>query len=870
VPNIILLLLFSLAVSSEAKACDDPSRLRHLGDTWKQTGEGAEAILEAARAVRLCESAIVEDRLFAYEWEHFLLRDQNRLAEQIALTRYFLAHLAMEAPEGLQAWARRRLAQALERMGQPLEAFEQFSAALRLRDGLSLPARAELLLDISSHYGQLGELDRAMAFALDAETLVGQQGGLQLARALMRQANLLAAMIPAHNARETGTAVRGLDLLEAAGEILGADDSTPALQMRSFVELTRSRLQLSLGREDEAAESAARAVSLARRIGLRMTLVQMLLRLAEVETIRGNHTQALQILREMEELGEADPRWLQNLYLRRGQIYHETGELQTASSHYRRAIEAVEQHRTQLGLSEWSAMRLGAADEPYRAYASLLLETGRHEEAFSWLDASRSRYLRDVRRMGVLQQGAEAERQLQAETTAELRFVKDSIRVAGAAATPELLARSGRLQAELAQQTEYIPVDPQIDIQALQRRLATDGRVLVSYFFRDQAHAFVMSADRFDVVALGTSREEVAAAREALQLPSGLGYERDDRVPAIDPAPLHRLYELLFAPIEHLVPAGAPVTILMDRSVEQVPFGMLLSKPAEAHQYDRWPFLIYRNAFSMEVAAGLMLEEHPVPRGRVPVVALGRTQFDGTAPPKPFDDAQLAPLPYVAQELRSIRRRVSGGVFALDGAARESDLYRLLPQARVLHLASHAFVSANAPLYSAIMFSADPHVSGPDGDGVLYLYELIGRELDAALVVLSGCSTARGQARSGEGVVGLHYGFRAAGAHASVATLWPVDDVSMADLMGHFYKYLARGMPKDEALRQAQLDYLSSADRDRSNPFFWAGPVLYGDPSPIVLRDRVVPPFAWFGMSLFLLLGALISGRRRSPSLHHG
>ena len=84
-----------------------------------------------------------------------------------------------------------------------------------------------------------------------------------------------------------------------------------------------------------------------------------------------------------------------------------------------------------------------------------------------------------------------------------------------------------------------------------------------------------------------------------------------------------------------------------------------------------------------------------------------------------------------------------------------------------------------------------------------------------------------------------------------IATLWSVSDASTAELMRRFHGHLSAGMPKDEALRAAQVEliHMSSGSPDRegrgigglvaaapdvthvsfASPFRWAGFVLDGD-----------------------------------------
>jgi CHAT domain-containing protein len=61
-----------------------------------------------------------------------------------------------------------------------------------------------------------------------------------------------------------------------------------------------------------------------------------------------------------------------------------------------------------------------------------------------------------------------------------------------------------------------------------------------------------------------------------------------------------------------------------------------------------------------------------------------------------------------------------------------------------------------------------------------------------------------------------------------MASLWPVDDESTAELMKRFYRAMLKdGRRPADALRSAQLEL--SGERRWSAPFHWAGFVLQGE-----------------------------------------
>jgi hypothetical protein len=72
-----------------------------------------------------------------------------------------------------------------------------------------------------------------------------------------------------------------------------------------------------------------------------------------------------------------------------------------------------------------------------------------------------------------------------------------------------------------------------------------------------------------------------------------------------------------------------------------------------------------------------------------------------------------------------------------------------------------------------------------------------------------------------------------AGSRAQVMSLWKVDDAATRDLMLAYYKDLAKGTGRGEALRSAQR--LVLADAKRRHPYYWAAFIPSGAWSPMSL-----------------------------------
>jgi len=193
--------------------------------------------------------------------------------------------------------------------------------------------------------------------------------------------------------------------------------------------------------------------------------------------------------------------------------------------------------------------------------------------------------------------------------------------------------------------------------------------------------------------------------------------------------------------------------------------------------------------------------------------------------------AALERLPATHQEAEAMAALAPAGqkvwtAFGLE-ATREAVLAGKLRDSRVVHFATHGLADMQNPERSGLVLSLVDAAGRPQ-EGFLSLTDIYDLDLDADLVVLSGCRTALGKEVRGEGIMGLTRGFLYAGVPRVVASLWKVQDRTAAELMKRFYQALWRDhLPAAAALRQAQQGL--RRERQYSNPYSWAGFVLQGD-----------------------------------------
>ena len=103
-----------------------------------------------------------------------------------------------------------------------------------------------------------------------------------------------------------------------------------------------------------------------------------------------------------------------------------------------------------------------------------------------------------------------------------------------------------------------------------------------------------------------------------------------------------------------------------------------------------------------------------------------------------------------------------------------------------------------------------------DNDGIVTADEVGGLKLDGTwLVTLSACDTGTGEARSGEGVMGLRRGFIQAGAQNLLMTLWSVADEETPEFMVDFYSAAHESGNAPKALADVQRDWLVKLREER-------------------------------------------------------
>lgn len=274
-----------------------------------------------------------------------------------------------------------------------------------------------------------------------------------------------------------------------------------------------------------------------------------------------------------------------------------------------------------------------------------------------------------------------------------------------------------------------------------------------------------------------------------------------------------RLYRILLSNVEKSLAPGQMIFIIPDKFLYQLAFAALPSPESGKYFIEDW-VISYAPSLNVlchcsEAARGKASTE------REEVLSIGNPTFDHRA----YD--QLSMLQDAEFEAREVAKIYGSATPLIGPQATKKNMLAAMVDADIIHFAGHYVINETNPLLSKMMLASGK--TGDDDGSALPAFEILARRFNRMkLVVLSACQTGGDKYYGGEGVVGLSRTFIAAGAPLVVASQWPVESASTADLMVSFHRYRRAGSSTADALRKAQLGMLHGPDETYRLPYYWA------------------------------------------------
>lgn len=270
--------------------------------------------------------------------------------------------------------------------------------------------------------------------------------------------------------------------------------------------------------------------------------------------------------------------------------------------------------------------------------------------------------------------------------------------------------------------------------------------------------------------------------------------------------------------LEKLPKRVRAITIVPDDILHGFPFGIIRH---------RGNYLIKHYALS--IAYESSFQKTPQPTQIDKGLIVGVSQAIEHSPPLPAIRKELEHVKHWLDRHNIKTIRLDDNQYNPEYQPHKQTVLKRLSVATLLHIACHGIFESNRPDLSGLVL-----ISSSGEKDILSFRELSQLDLKPLRhATLSSCWSADHFMLPGRWIISLPETLWRAGTQSILGCLWEVDDGVAVSFMTHFYNYLDK-LPRDEALRQTQLDCLENnlsdcENVDTTNPIFWAGFSLYGD-----------------------------------------
>jgi CHAT domain-containing protein/tetratricopeptide (TPR) repeat protein len=341
------------------------------------------------------------------------------------------------------------------------------------------------------------------------------------------------------------------------------------------------------------------------------------------------------------------------------------------------------------------------------------------------------------------------------------------------------------------------------------------------------------------------------------------------RPPAFDTAAAQAIYQAVVAPVAAPLAGTSALVVAPFGPLLSLPFGLLLTGPADPADLAGAPWLIRRMTIAHVPAAANFVSLRRTAGGsrarhawfgfgdfRPVTLAQAERSFPGAAcadSARLFAD--LPRLPFAARELAAAQQVfAAGGADTMLGPAfTAANVMRAdLTDYRILHFATHTLLPTDLRCQPEPAIVTSAPAGAPDAAGALLTTDaVVGLKLDANAIILSGCNSGGpNNATAGDSLSGLARAFFYAGARALLVTHWSINDQTSGYLVVGTLRRIAEdpGLGLASALADTQRAMLAGAGTSMpaevAHPFHWAAFALIGEggaPNPRLTRTDRVP-----------------------------
>jgi CHAT domain-containing protein/tetratricopeptide (TPR) repeat protein len=714
------------------------------------------------------------------------------------------------------------------------------------------------LINIGIAFGSQGNLEQTLAYGQKA--VEAAEEGIMLGDLRARAAKVTALTIVGeshlfigNHSLAMGYFQKGLKAAEELGEGLGG-----AWNREDIITNLKEDIGHTFAAQKntpQAITSYGEALKLAEKRGNKDAMASALSGLSKIYLSQGSYREAKAFAERAATAAEQGrPQILRSALTILAQTYCGLGQPEAARQALARAIDITERLQEQTAGGELDRQRsFQSAVTPYQVMIDLEADQKRFAEAFSYAQRAKGRTLLELLQQGrinVAKSASPVEREKEQRLNRKIVSLNRQITGEKLKSQPDVKRmaefeeqlKKARLEFEAFQTRLYaahhelkvergeiqpISLDDAVDL------IPDTKTALLDFIVTDEnVHLFVLTKDPSAQPILNTYtiKIERKALAEKVERYRGRMENRDYDFQALS----QELYLLLLKPAQKQLQNKTNLIISPDNVLWDLPFQTVLSP--ELRYLIEDAAISYAPSLSVVREVQLASKKRHAP-AKASLLALGNPAL-GTRSKELAKfakmDANLQPLPEAAAQARALGRLYGTTLSRVytGPAAREELVKEQSAQYRILHLATHGILNDVSPMYSNVMLSQTPGKN--DEDGLLEAWEMMNLDLNADLVVLAACETARGRAGAGEGVIGMSWALFVAGCPRTVVSQWKVEASSTTALMVEFHKRFKTryggakpAVSTAEAMRQAALKVMRNPEY--VHPFYWGGFVVVGD-----------------------------------------
>lgn len=373
------------------------------------------------------------------------------------------------------------------------------------------------------------------------------------------------------------------------------------------------------------------------------------------------------------------------------------------------------------------------------------------------------------------------------------------------------------LQAKNANYYQVKYANQFISVSSLQNTLRPDEVVLQYQLTSENIFLMLIEKNSFQFIKKEIEPEFEMALNTVIKLINNPDFTESEKELKAFQTFSNILYRHLIAPVEGFLDQKELI-IVPDELLYKLPFEVLVKNTDPVVFFSQLDYLIHQYTVSYCTSLEAFVNRRNENENLNTEMVLFARSFENN------NEDGLPPIPYSLQEVGLIKQYLGKSSIYTDAMATETKFWQNTEGAKVMHIASHAQIDETDPFLSHIMLKGTP-----DNDGLIYGFELIGKQLNIDLISLSACHTGNSILIPGEGMLSLANGFFISGTRNIIMSLWNTNDASSATLLTDFYKSLSNGVSINKSLQLAKIAHINASPEVLTHPHYWAVYVLNGN-----------------------------------------